>query len=273
MLMLHHRTGRPWRETARRGAALLVLLVALGLTAGCSAELPPGARGPVWESVVKNEAQYARSGQAIGVAVLVFGAALVLGGLIPGVEIFATVGLGTLPALRGSDWPGDHDPGVLDHPVDAVRDQGVGRREASPQTLAGCRHAQARTLAGPVERHRPPSGSRGCWTITAGYTLGSAVSQRRSGHPGRVLNSGLTVVVQKIVGQRHLGGPVEPGMAEGDRARGPDEPSRPVECQEPAVESSIKVYLREVEEGHSVRQGRNILVSKMMSKTYRTSTS
>ena len=80
----------------RRRPALLVLLVTVSLTAGCSAELPPGARGPLWESVVKSEAQHARSGQVIGVGLFIVGAAFLVAGLLPDVEVLAAVGLGSV---------------------------------------------------------------------------------------------------------------------------------------------------------------------------------
>lgn len=78
------------------GRMLVPLLTAVVLMASCSAELPPNARGPLWEQVLEREARSARNGMIVGVVVLMVGAALIVAGLVPGVEILATIGLGHL---------------------------------------------------------------------------------------------------------------------------------------------------------------------------------
>jgi hypothetical protein len=78
----------------RRSPTLLALLIAASLVAGCSVELPPGAKGPVWEGAVKGEAQQALSGRLIGGGLIVLGVVFLAAGLLPDAQVLATVGLG-----------------------------------------------------------------------------------------------------------------------------------------------------------------------------------
>ena len=84
-------TATGWRGTWRFYALVAALAV---LLTGCFIELPPGAKGPVWEGVVQHGARFATLYMWISIAVLAFGAMLALAGLLPGVDVFATFGFG-----------------------------------------------------------------------------------------------------------------------------------------------------------------------------------
>lgn len=77
------------------GGSIAAVLLTITLITGCSAEIPPGARGPLWENVVAQEARSAAAGRLMAGGIIRFGFVIIVAGLLLlGSEAVVTGGVG-----------------------------------------------------------------------------------------------------------------------------------------------------------------------------------